>query len=107
MADRNVWKVKREDIEQFMKEDVYDINVQKAILYDIPKSKREDRVVFLPLPPLPPPPFNFKQFMRECVDDFKDCVMRKPPPPPINDANMARCLIFCIISICESKFLFS
>jgi hypothetical protein len=93
MADRNVWKLKREDIEQFMKVDVYDINVQKAILYDIPKSKREDNVVFLPLPP-PPPRFDFKQFMRECVDDFKNS-MRKPPPPPINDANIVGCLIYC------------
>jgi hypothetical protein len=36
--------------------------------------------------------------MRECVDDFKNS-MRKPPPPPINDANIARCLIYCIASI--------
>jgi hypothetical protein len=95
MADPNVWKIKREDIEQFMKEDVYDINVQKAILYDIPKSKREDNVVFLPPPP---PRFDFKQFTRECVDDFMDS-MRQPPPPPITDANIVGCLLYYIISI--------
>ncbi|MCI57658.1 hypothetical protein A2U01_0078909, partial [Trifolium medium] len=71
-----MWNVKKKDFEQFMKEDVYDINVQKAILYDIPKSKKGEDLVFLP-PPLPPSSgffFDFEGFKRECVYDFKNMV---------------------------------
>ncbi|GAU25591.1 hypothetical protein TSUD_260250 [Trifolium subterraneum] len=79
-----MWKVKKKDYEQFMKVDVHDVNVQKAILYDIPKLKKGDDVVFLPPPP-PPHVFDFERFKRECIYDFKNIVkdgFKGPRGPP-------------------------
>ncbi|GAU13852.1 hypothetical protein TSUD_261790 [Trifolium subterraneum] len=63
------------DFEQFMKEDVYDINVQKAILYDIPKSKKEENVVSPSSPCPAPSPFLTFNFERVCNKHKSTCAV--------------------------------